>query len=319
MADTISKDQLLAALEEYGAPLEDWTKVPVISEEDEIDETMSIPGVKYSTDPTLTNNAEPENFVQLHLAALFGKINTMLQNVRDAITALTTLKGQTEQARDAANEKAGLANSKATAANTAAENANSIWNTVKSWFLGTNNNGFKNEAENFLSTAREQESGRVTEYAGLKRDAQSATSAANTAAGNANEKAGLANEKANLANEKAGLANEKANLANEKAGLANEKASLANEKALYAERQGDRAKAFNDNPMDLRDDGYIWVWDETVDNGDGTVGAMVRTNKMVFSFSGLTEEQKQSMITQFYASVTYASKETCEAIVDALT
>jgi len=78
--------------------------------------------------------------------------------------------------------------------------------------------------------------------------------------------------------------------------------------------QSVRAKAFNDNPWELRNDGFIWVWDETHDNDDGTFGAMTRTNKMIIAFGDLTEEQKQSMIDQFYASLVFVSVETASAV-----
>ena len=114
-----------------------------------------------------------------------------------------------------ANEKATLADQKATLANTAAENATSIWNTVKNWFNGTS--GFKATAEGWYNTVTaawtawfgsSASEGVQKDWADLRADVVSKTSAANTAAGNANEKAALANEKATLADQKAGFANE---------------------------------------------------------------------------------------------------------------
>lgn len=78
--------------------------------------------------------------------------------------------------------------------------------------------------------------------------------------------------------------------------------------------QSVRAKAFNDHPWDIGDDGFIWVWDETHDNGDDTHGAMVRTNKMIIGFTDLTEAQKQSMIDQFYAGLVFVSEEDAAAV-----
>ena len=119
--------------------------------------------------------------------------------------------------------------------------------------------------------------------------------------------------------EAAETANEKAALAAEKAALANEKAALANEKALYALSEGNRAKAFNDHPWEIRNDGYIYVWDETHDNGDGSYGAMVRTNKMIVGWSDLTQEQKQAIIDEIKEGLVSASVETCETAADELT
>lgn len=78
--------------------------------------------------------------------------------------------------------------------------------------------------------------------------------------------------------------------------------------------QANRARAFNDHPWNIGDDGFIWVWDETHDNGDGTFGAMTRTNKMIIDFVDLTEEQKQSLIDQFYASLVFVSAEAASAV-----
>ena len=83
MAQT-DEEKWLQYAEEYSAPLEDWQKVPVIGKEEDINETMSVPGVIYSADPTLTTNAKPQNFVQLHLGTLFHRINSMEDGVAQA-------------------------------------------------------------------------------------------------------------------------------------------------------------------------------------------------------------------------------------------
>ena len=88
--------------------------------------------------------------------------------------------------------------------------------------------------------------------------------------------------------------------------------------SAYARAQGDRAKAFNDHPWEIGGDGYIYVWDETHENPDGTTGAMVKTNKMIINFDDLTEEQRQQMAQDFYDTLVFASDETCESIVDEL-
>ena len=119
MAQT-DKEKWLEGAEEYGAPLEDWTKVPVISDESSIDDTMSVPGVQYSANPTITNNAKPQNFVQLHLATLFRKINNMLGTVTEALSDLGLIKTETIAAKDAAN----AATQAASQATAEAENVN---------------------------------------------------------------------------------------------------------------------------------------------------------------------------------------------------
>ena len=87
--------------------------------------------------------------------------------------------------------------------------------------------------------------------------------------------------------------------------------ALANTKAQYAETQGDRAKGYNDHPWEIRQDGYIWVWDEASQR-------MSKTNKMIISFDELTEEQKEELIRTFYESLVFASQQTCMDIIDEL-
>lgn len=108
MADQDFNQQWLAAADEYSAPLEDWQKVPVISKEEDYNEMMSIPGVKYSADPTLTSNAKPLNFVQLHLGTLFHRINNMedglvtaKENAETATSNANTAAGRADESREA--------------------------------------------------------------------------------------------------------------------------------------------------------------------------------------------------------------------------
>ena len=73
----------------------------------------------------------------------------------------------------------------------------------------------------------------------------------------------------------------------------------------HATAEGDRAQGYNDHPWEIRSDGFIWVWDEDHDNGDGTYGAMVRTNKMIIDFSDLTPEQQAAMVQEFLSQLTF--------------
>lgn len=160
---------------------------------------------------------------------------------------------------------------------------NDFWSNINSLWTG------------FWGTSAEDPNGVRKQWSTLRGDAIQATSNANDAATNANEKAALANEKATLANEKAGLANEKA--------------ALADTKATFANTEGNRAKAYNDHPWEIRDDGYIYVWDETTQ-------AMKKTNKCIIDFEDLTEEQMEEIIS--HVAIVTASIETCEAIIDEL-
>ena len=90
---------------------------------------------------------------------------------------------------------------------------------------------------------------------------------------------------------------------------ANTAAGLANEKAALAATEAQRAKGYNDHPWEIGDDGFIYVWNETYQS-------VVKTNKMILEFNDLTEQQKQSLIDEFYATLTFASIQTCEDIID---
>lgn len=65
-----------------------------------------------------------------------------------------------------------------------------------------------------------------------------------------------------------------------------------------AGREALRAKGYNDNPWDIGEDGYIYVWDETTQ-------AMVRTNKMIIDFNDLTPEQQAAMVQEFISQLTF--------------
>ncbi len=256
------KAKWLEGAEEYGSPLEDRSKVPVVKEDD-IDSTMSIPGVMYSADPTENTSAKPEGFIQLHLGSLFKKINAMLSTVTDAVSDLTSIKDAAVNATNSANTAASNADDKAekaitatanaesatSAANTAASNASGIYETVKAWFSP------------FKTTVEEWFSGRQTEWTTLKGDAVNATQAANTAAENANGKADLANEAADAANTAKKNADDATANANTAADKANTSAANADEKGSYAKEQGDYAKCIAEHPPYIGDDYYWYVWD----------------------------------------------------------
>lgn len=124
MAQT-DKEKWLEGAEEYGAPLEDWRKVPVVTE-DEIDETMSVPGVKYSTDPSVSTRATPQGFVQLHLGSLFSKISGLEGDVEEAIQDAETAAGNANTAAARTESAVAAADAAATRANTAATGAEKV-------------------------------------------------------------------------------------------------------------------------------------------------------------------------------------------------
>lgn len=84
-------------------------------------------------------------------------------------------------------------------------------------------------------------------------------------------------------------ANTAASNANAKAGAAQTAADTANTAASNANTQANRAKGYSDHPWEIRQDGYIWVWNEATSQ-------MTRTNKMIIDFDDLTPAQRQALI-----------------------
>lgn len=151
---------------------------------------------------------------------------------------------------------------------------NDFWSNINSLWTG------------FWGTSADDPNGVRKQWTDLRANAIQATSDANSAASNANNKA---------------------NLANTAAQKANNNADSAYTQATFAQIQGNRAKAYNDHPWEIGDDGYIYVWDEATTS-------MKKTNKCIIDFEDLTEEQKEEIISH----IVDASIETCEAIVDEL-
>jgi hypothetical protein len=79
-----------------------------------------------------------------------------------------------------------------------------------------------------------------------------------------------------------------------------------------ANSEANRAKGYNDHPWELRNDGYIWVWDEDTQT-------MVQTTKMIVQWNDLTPAQQQAIIDQIAQDIVFASVQTCEDIIDELT
>lgn len=100
--------------------------------------------------------------------------------------------------------------------------------------------------------------------------------------------------------------------ANQAAGSAQDAIDAAETATTYANTQANRAKGYNDHPWQIGDDGFIYVWNETSQS-------MVRTNRMILEFNDLTEEQKQSLIDEFYQTLVFASVEDVRSAINELT
>ena len=87
-----------------------------IMPEDEIDETVSMPAVKFSDNPLVNNRATPVGYRQVPVATFFNRIDTLAQHVDDAASGVEELKQETAAARDGANQAAERADQATTAA-----------------------------------------------------------------------------------------------------------------------------------------------------------------------------------------------------------
>ena len=95
-----------------------------IMPEDEIDETVSMPAVKFSDNPLVNSRATPVGYRQVPVATFFNRIDALAQHVDDAASGVEELKQETAAARDGANQAA----ERADQATTAATNVNADLN-----------------------------------------------------------------------------------------------------------------------------------------------------------------------------------------------
>jgi hypothetical protein len=343
----MANTEWLQGAQEYGAALEDRSQTGVpIATESEINNTMSIPGVKYTDDPTTVTTAQPEKFVQLPLGMLFGKVNTAAASVTIALSDLTTLKQETAMARDGANavnavlsgmtvtitDRSGVSRSTDigfeiyhTYVSVSVMNADAA-NVPQGKFViiattdTTSADNAKLYCKNsqggftFLSDLDQASSAAWADWLNNKKPAiEAATSAANTAATNANNKATAADTAATNANNKA-------TIANTAAGTANTAASNANTKATYAQQQGDMAKEWNTHPPYIGngtngDLNYWYIYNIT--SHQYVKGAYAKGDDLDYSTN--TEAERQQLIENVKASLVFASVATSESIIDELT
>lgn len=298
------KQEWLEGAEEFGSPLENKSLVPIM-DLDEIDETVSMPALKY-TDKTLK---EPAGFRQVPMATFFNFVRNLIQPVETAISDLTTLKESTTLAKEQAAEQARIAREAAAAANTQVEETRNFTNTIKSWFNGEN--GFKATAENWLSSVQSSFNNwfGASADAGIRKTVSDWFTATQTAwndwfsdsASTGTRKiwqtwfdstkkawnnwfsdslsSGVRkiwdtwyaarqqdwNTLSTNVSNATNTANQAAQNANQKAALAEEKANYAQTKGDYAKNQGDFANAMGTHPPMIGEDGYWYNYDYATD------------------------------------------------------
>lgn len=298
------KQEWLDGAEEFGSPLENKSLVPIM-DLDEIDETVSMPALKY-TDKTLK---EPAGFRQVPMATFFNFVRNLIQPVETAISDLTTLKESTTLAKEQAAEQARAAREAAQAVTTQVEETRNFTNTIKSWFNGED--GFKATAENWLSSVQSS----FTNWFGASADAGIRKTVSDWLAATQTTWNDWFSDSASTGTRKiwqtwfdstkeawnnwfsdslssgvrkiwatwyaarqqdwstlsttignaTNTANQAAQNANQKAALAEEKANYAQTKGDYAKNQGDFANAMGTHPPMIGEDGYWYNYDYATD------------------------------------------------------
>lgn len=341
------EEKWLQYAEEYGSPLEDQNKVVVVEEED-IDETMSIPGLQYNIDPTTSTRATPLRYVQLHLSSLFRKISAMLQTVTNAVSDLAQIKTETNAAKDAANQAASDVSDAIDMAETVNAALEGYTVTItdhdgvsRSVDIGfdmyrtyTSVSAMNADAANVpqgkfvvIATTDPTSEDNAKMYCKNSQgsftflcDIDQASSAAwadwlNNMKPVIQQSVSDANTAATNANNKASLANTAAQNADNKASTAQSQGNDAESKGNFAKTQGDYAKAWNDHPPYIGNDNYWYLYNTTTHAY--VRAAYAKGNDL--DYSTMTPEEVQMLIDNIKSDLIVASVETCESIIDELT
>lgn len=239
-------------------------------------------------------------------------------------------KQQIADATDAANTAAENADEKASLANT-------IYNTVRSWFHGTDNDGFKSESEQWLSDTKDEwtaiKQARDADWADYKdgKDTDwTAWVAARLSEWNAWWKARRDEWTAWFSDTLADGVRRKWNdfwqtVNGQWYGTENtdglkkeveEARDNANGKAAYAGEQGDRAKLWCDNPPRVNPSTNYWQYynPETAKYEDTDIYAKGDN----LDWNSITAEEQTRLVNLILAHITFASEDTSKAIVGEL-
>ena len=95
------KQDVLEVLDEYTAQLENQSGVnatPIMPIAN-VDETVSMPAVKFDSDPRINSRAHPQGYYQIPVSDFYARIDALAGNVQDATDDLNDLKERTDQAR----------------------------------------------------------------------------------------------------------------------------------------------------------------------------------------------------------------------------
>lgn len=324
------REKWLEGAEYYGDAVENKSLVPVM-EEGEIDVTVSFPAVKYDKDPSRYTSAKPEGFRQVYFKTFWDKIMEGYQMAVDATSDLVELKDSTEAARDGA-----------LTATTYAENVNAEVNgmTVRI----TNRNGkvatidvsfdfyktYSSVAAMNADIANIPKSRLVSIATNDKTSEENARIYQKRSDGTMIYIADLDQASASAWAEWLNSMKPQIQAAITQAASDHTRATTDHSTATSdhtraetdhstvvtatnnANTQANRAKGYNDHPWQIGNDGFIYVWNETSQS-------MVRTNRMILEFNDLTEEQKQSLIDEFYQTLVFASVEDVRNAINELT
>lgn len=255
------------------------TGLPVL-DEGMVDETVSLPAAQY-TDSSLSTFSR---FVVVPMKTLFARIEAQVQRVTDAITTLTGLKEQVDQAVEDARDAASAANNAASAANQGEQQRQE----AEQQRAQTEQQRQEAEQQRVQAERTRQDSwtswfdGVKAEWT-LLSDWIGNTKSSWESWFGASDSAGVRKTWSDWFNgKKAEWSNWAHNVTSQWDTIktdAETATELATDAATEAETQADRAKGYADHPNIVGPNGYWMTWSETAEDPEtGKAGAYVETD-----------------------------------------
>lgn len=246
------------------------TGLPVL-DEGMVDETVSLPAAQY-TDSSLSTFSR---FVVVPMKTLFARIEAQVQRVTDAITTLTGLKEQVDQAVEDAQGAASAANNAANAANQGEQQR------AQAEQDRAQTEQQRQEAEQQrVQAERTRQNSWTSWFDNVKAEWTSFSEWIDNA--KSSWESWFGSTASSVGSVRKAWSDWFAQREDEWDGLKSDAqgaTSLANNAANKAETQADRAKGYADHPNIVGPNGYWMTWSETAkDPETGKAGAYVETD-----------------------------------------
>lgn len=321
------RQKWLEGAEYYGSPLEDNTKVPFV-EEDEIDETVAMPSLRYSADPMINQNATPLGFRQVTMKTFFNPIRTLRDEVSAATSDLTELKAEIDARISTAD--ADHAQAVSDTGRAATDHATAVSDSSRA---ATDHNQAVSDSQRAASdhsqavSDTEQASAdhlqSVSDSSRAASDHQTATSDTGRAALD-HQQSVSDSQRASTDHSTAVSDSQRAASDHQQAetdhAASTSATNAANTAAAYAMTQGDFAKNVGEHPSYVADGteekpgdiGYVYEWDYSLQH-------YVRGVRLSLDYSTMTQAQIDALVDQVKEGLVFASVQTCEDIITELT